>query len=201
MLKQKKNKLIIGITGCIGSGKSTVARMFKAKDCQLIDADKLAHRLLATGSFVYKKIVANFGKSILRRNNSIDRAKLAKIAFVDKKALAKLNRIVHQAVIAEIKRRIKNSDKKIVILDAALIIETGLRKMFDKLVVVTARREQQILRSQKRLALSRAEIVRRMKYQISQNEKLRLADFIIDNSGALSKTRKQIIEIRRTLIR
>lgn len=183
----------------MGSGKSTVARMFKTKDCQLIDADKLAHESFAIGSSVYGKIIASFGQQILKHNNCIDRAKLAKIVFVKKTALVRLNSIIHQAVIAEINRRIEKTDKKIVILDAALIIEAGLRKTVDKLVVVRASRQQQILRSQKRLALSKAEITRRMKYQISQNAKLRLADFIIDNSGGISKTRGQVLEIRRLL--
>jgi len=183
----------------MGSGKSTVARMFKNKNCQLIDADKLAHESFNIGSAVYNKIVASFGRGILKINKHIDRTKLASLAFANKASLTKLNGIVHQAVIADIKRRIKNSNKEIIILDAALIIETGLRKMVDKLVVVKADREQRILRSQKRLGLSRIEVSRRIKYQISQDAKLRLADFIIDNSGVISKTRKQVSEIRRFL--
>lgn len=185
----------------MGSGKSTVARMFKTNDCQIIDADRLAHETFSIGSAVYNKIVASFGRGVLKYNKRIDRAKLAEIVFADKAALARLNSIVHRALIPEIRRRIKDSRKKIIILDAALIIEAGLRKMVDKLVVVTARRQQQILRSQKRLALSKDEISRRIKYQISQSAKLRLADFIIDNSGQISKTRKQVSEIRRTLAR
>lgn len=185
----------------MGSGKSTVARMLKTNDCQIIDADKLAHESLRAGSAVYKKIVASFGRGVLKYNKRIDRAKLAEMVFADKTALARLNSIVHRALIPEIRRRIKYSKKKIIILDAALIIEAGLSKMVDKLVVVTAKKQQQILRSQKRLALSKDEIARRIKYQISQNAKLRLADFIIDNSGQIGKTRKQVFEIRRALVR
>jgi len=199
MLRQKKAKLVLGVTGSMGSGKSTVARMFKAKDCQIIDADRLAHESFSVGSAVYKKVVASFGRGILKSDKHIDRAKLGKIVFADKTALTRLNSIVHRALIAEIRRRIKDSGKKIIILDAALIIEAGLRNMVDKLVVVTARRQQQILRSQKKLSLNKDEIARRIKYQISQNAKKRLADFIIDNSGQISKTRKQVSEIRRTL--
>ncbi|MDD5561125.1 MAG: dephospho-CoA kinase [Candidatus Omnitrophica bacterium] len=201
MNKQKKNKLVLGITGCMGSGKSTVAGMLKTKDCQLIDADKLAHELLGAGSVVYKRVVSSFGEGVLKDDKTIDRFKLAKAAFADKAALNRLNGIVHKALIAEIKQRVKNSGKKLVILDAALIIEAGLRKMVDKLVVVTAGRKERVERSRKRLGLSKNEISRRMKYQISQNAKLRLADFIIDNSGEISKTRKQVFEIRRSLVR
>jgi dephospho-CoA kinase len=199
MLKRKKTKLVLGLTGTIGSGKSTVARMFKTKDSLLIDADKLAHDSFRIGSPVYRKVVAYFGEGILRPDKRIDRAKLAAIAFVNKTALIKLNNIVHKAVIAEIKRLVKDSGKKLVILDAALLIEAGLRKMVDKLAVVKSGRQQQILRSQKRLGLSKKDVSLRMKYQISQSAKLRLADFIIDNSGIISKTRKQVSEIRRTL--
>jgi len=201
MLKQKKAKLVLGLTGTIGSGKSTVARMFKTKDSLLIDADKLAHDSFRIGSPVYKQVVAYFGEGILKSDKRIDRAKLAAIAFVNKTVLIKLNNIVHKAVIAEIKQLIKDSGKKLVILDAALLIEAGLRKMVDKLVVVKASRQQQILRSQRRLGLSKVEVSQRMKYQISQGAKLRLADFIIDNSGLISKTRKQVFEIRRALAR
>ncbi|MFA5350829.1 MAG: dephospho-CoA kinase [Candidatus Omnitrophota bacterium] len=199
MLKQKKAKLVLGVTGTMGSGKSTVARMFKHKDCFLIDADSLGHKLMPIGTGVYRKLIKSFGRGILNPDNSIDRVKLAGVAFASKAALNRLNNIVHKALISRIRRIIRDSDKKIIILDAALIIEAGLKKMVDKLVVVKAKRQQQISRSQKRLALSKIEVSRRMKYQISQNAKLRLADFIIDNSGLISKTRKQVSEIRRTL--
>jgi dephospho-CoA kinase len=94
---------------------------------------------------------------------------------------------------------IKDSDKNLIILDAALILESGLKEMVDDLLVVKAGKEQRILRSQKRLGLSRREVLGRMKYQISQDAKLRLADFIIDNSGSMSKTRRQVSEIMRKL--
>ncbi|MDD5128286.1 MAG: dephospho-CoA kinase [Candidatus Omnitrophica bacterium] len=197
MPKQKKTKLVLGITGGIGSGKSTVARMLKTRDSLLIDADRLAHDSFKIGSPVYKKVVAYFGERILKADKRIDRSKLGRIVFINKAALAKLNDIVHHAVIADIRRLIKASDKKFIILDAALIIETGLAGMVDKLLVVKADREQQIIRSQKRLGLEREEILQRMEYQISQAAKLRLADFIIDNRGLISETRKQVSEIRR----
>jgi dephospho-CoA kinase len=199
MLKQKKNKFVLGITGNIGCGKSTVARLFKTKDCLLIDADKLAHELIKNGSEVYKKIKNYFGKEILKKNECIDRAKLAEVVFADKLALAKLNSIIHPAIIGEIKQRIKDSAKRAIILDASLIIEAGLARMVDKLVVVKAKREQQILRSQKNLGLKRGQVVLRIKSQISQKEKLRFADFIIDNSGTINQTRKQVVEIRRVI--
>lgn len=199
MPKQKKNKFILGVTGNLGCGKSTAAEMFKTKDAQVIDADILAHKLYRAGSGIYRKIKKAFGRGIIKPGNRIDRVKLAKIVFADKKALTLLNNIVHPELIREIKRRIRNSDKKIIILDAALIIEAGLKKMVDRLVVVTAKRNQQILRGQKSLGLNRGEVVRIIKSQVSQKAKSRFADFIIDNSGSIEKTRKQVLAIRRNL--
>ncbi|MDD5465704.1 MAG: dephospho-CoA kinase [Candidatus Omnitrophica bacterium] len=199
MLKQRKNKFILGVTGNIGCGKSTAAAMFKTKDVRVIDADVLAHKLYRPGSGIYRKIKKAFGREIIKPNNRIDRVKLAKIVFADKKALVRLNNIVHPELIRQISRRIKNSSKKFIVLDAALIIEAGLRKMVDSLVVVTAKRSQQILRGQKSLGLNRDEVVRIIKSQISQKAKSRFADFIIDNSGPIEKTRKQVLAIRRKL--
>lgn len=173
--------------------------MFKTGDCLLIDADRLAHRFLFAPGAVYKKIRKNFGEGILNPDKKINRAKLAKRVFADTRDLARLNAIVHPVLIKEIRRLIKNSDKKVIILDAALIIEAGLRKIVDKLVVVTAKKNQQVLRQQKGAGLSRREIMLRIKSQISQNKKTRFADFIIDNSGSIAETKKQVFAIRRKL--
>ncbi len=199
MTKQNKNKFVLGITGNIACGKSTVAELFKTKDRQIIDADRLGHELLNTKGSVYRKVRRAFGKGILKPGGKIDRAKLGKIVFSDKVALARLNRIMHPVLIREIKRLIKHSNKQIVILDAALIIEVGVRKMVDKLVVVTAKKNQQILRKQKSSGLKKGQVILRLKSQISQNKKKRFADFTIDNSGSINETRKQVSEIRRKL--
>lgn len=199
MPKQKKDKFILGITGNIACGKSSVAAMFKTKDCRIIDADRLAHEFLSKGNPAYKKIKKVFGPRVLRSNQEIDRKKLGRIVFSDHAALTKLNSIVHPPLIKEIKRQIKETNKKIIILDAALIIEAGLRKMVDKLVVVTAQKNQQLLRKQKSSGLKNKEVLARNKSQISQNKKLRFADFTIDNSRSISETRKQVFAIRRKL--
>ena len=199
MLRQSKNKFILGITGNIGCGKSTVARLFETKDSLLIDADKIAHKFFSTENRVYKKIKKYFGKTVLKKNNRIDRKKLAEIVFSDKKSLAQLNRIVHPEVIREIKRRISNTHKKIIILDAALLVEAGLTGMVDKLVVVTAKKEQQFLRSRKGAGFGRNQVALRMKFQISQKKKADFANFIIDNRGSIKQTKKQVLQIRRKL--
>ncbi len=199
MQKSRKAKFILGVTGNIGCGKSTVAGMFKTKDCLLIDTDKLAHRLLSAGSQVYEKIKKYFGPQVLRGNHCVDRKKLAEIVFNDRKALAALNRIVHPELIRQIKQRIRNTEKRIIILDAALIVEAGLTKLVDKLVVVTAASQQQLRRSQKRLGLNSNQVAQRMKSQISQKVQLGFADFIIDNRGQLSQIQEQVSKIRRQL--
>jgi dephospho-CoA kinase len=199
MLKQREAKFVLGVTGNIGCGKTTVARMFKTKNSLLIDADSYGRSLLTCNKKIYKKIKKVFGREIIKGDNSIDRQKLARIVFSDKSELIKLNRIVHPPLVRAIRRFINNSDKKIIILDAALIIEAGLGKIVDKLVVVKAKRQQQILRKTKNRRLRKEDVIMRMKFQIPQNKKLGFADFIIDNSGHVGKTRKQVSEIRRKL--
>ena len=198
MKKQNNNQFVLGITGNIGCGKSTVAKMFKTKSALIINADVLAHRLYSVGSSVYQRIKKTFGPQVFKSNKAIDREKLAVSIFGKKGNLNKLNKIIHPQLIKEIKEVIKNSKKKLIILDAALIIEAGLEKFVDKLIVVTASKEQQILRSQKRLGFSKEMIAKIMKSQISQSTKSRFADFIIDNSGSIEKTRKQVLVLRRT---
>jgi dephospho-CoA kinase len=199
MPKLKKDKFILGVTGNIACGKSTVARIFKGRDSLLIDADNLGHRILAVGTPVYRKVVQSFGSNILKSDKVIDRAKLSGIVFAQRGALGKLNRIMHPELIRRIKQLILSSKRKIIILDAALIVEVGLVRLVDKLVVVAAGKTQQIKRGQKKLGLTRKQMKQRIKSQISQKAKLRFADFIIDNSGSISKTKKQVSKIRRQL--
>ena len=199
MLKPRKNELVLGVTGNIACGKSTVAGMFKTKDCLWINADYLGHDLVSGDTGVYKKIIKNFGAGILKSDKSIDRVRLAKIVFANPEVLAKFNAIVHPALIRQIKQLIRDSAKRIIILDAALIVESGLIKIVDKLVVVVAKKKQQILRAQQSLGLTKKQVILRMKSQISQKAKSRFADFIIDNSSQISKTKKQVSKIRRQL--
>ena len=176
-----------------------VARMFRAKNTLLLDADKMAHKLIYFEGALYKKIKKVFGIKILRANKQIDRQKLARIVFAHPASLAKLNGMVHPKLLEEIVCQVNNSDKQIIILDAALIVGTGLERIIDKLIVVQAKKEQQILRAAKRLKLDRKEVCQRLKFQIPGREISRGADFIIDNRGTLSKTLDQVSAIRRKL--
>ena len=200
MRKQKKaKKLVLGITGGFASGKSTVARFFHSVHSQIIDADKISRAFLKPGTSTYRKIVAEFGSNILSPAGNIQRTKLAKVVFHDQRSLRKLNRIIHPPAIKAIKARIKSSRKKLIILDAALIIEAGLRGLVDKLIVVKANPGQQVCRGSLKFALSKTEARQRIKFQAPLRAKTRLADFIIDNCGSFAQTKKQVNEIRRKL--
>lgn len=193
MLKLNKDKkFVIGVTGIFGSGKSTVSAMLKSYGLKIIDADRIAHRYLLPGTKTYKKILDYFGRGILKKDNHIDRQKLGELVFANQKSLKKLNSIVHPKVIADIREGIKESKEKIVVLDAPLLIESGLRKIVDDLIVVIIERDELIRRLAKKAALKRPEILKRIKSQIPQKVKSRFANFIIDNSGTISETKKQV---------
>jgi len=199
MQKQYPDKIILGLTGSFGSGKSSVARIFKSLGADIIDADKLAHGCITPGSPAYEKIISTFGKGILKKNRVIDRKKLARIVFGNVNLLIKLNDIIHPQVIRIIKSKIKSLQSKVIVLDAPLLLEAGLDKIVDKLIVVKINRAEQIKRIRKRDHLTSEDILKRIKCQIPLSQKLRLADFVIDNSGAIEQTKTQVKKIRRLL--
>ncbi len=193
MPRQKRNnKIVAGATGSFGSGKSSVSAIFAAYGAKIIDSDKIARSCITAGSKIYKKIISAFGRKITGKDKEIDRVKLAAVVFNNKKCLKKLNSIVHPEVIRIIKKEINSKKKGVVILDAPLLLEAGLRKLVDKLIVVTIDRETQIKRLLKKTPLKKTDILKRIKSQISQNVKSRFADFIIDNNGSMTKTKKQV---------
>lgn len=194
-----KAKLILGITGSFGSGKSIVAGLFASSKAKVIDADKIAHLVIRRGSRAYKRICLVFGKEVIGKNKEIDRRKLAQAAFRNKNSIKKLNSIVHPEVIRIIKRKIKAVKSGIVVLDAPLLIEAGLKKLVDKLIVVETAREEQIRRIRSKTHLSRSQILKRIKYQVSLSRKVGLADFIIDNNGSLEETKRRVKKISKKL--
>lgn len=195
MKRLKPNKTVIGITGSFGSGKSTVAAAFKSLGAKLLDADDIAHRMILPGERAYKKIVCLFGRGILQRGGAIDRKRLGGIVFDDPAALSRLARIIHPEVIRSIRSEIRGSAGGLIVLDVPLLIEAGLRNMVDKLVVVKASRKSQIERVMKRTGLRRQDILKRIAAQIPLSEKVRLADFVIDNDGSTKKTMGQVKKV------
>lgn len=190
-----KTKLILGITGSFGSGKTTVAGIFKSFGAQVIDADKLAHKITLPGTKIYKEITYVFGKGVLKQDKSIDRHKLGRIVFNNKRSLARLNKITHPEIIRIIKEKIKTSKAKLIILDAPLLLEAGLRSLTDKLIVVKAGRDWQITRVLNKMPLSKVEILKRIGCQMPLKFKVRLADFVIDNNGTIGETEQQVKEV------
>ncbi len=190
--------MILGITGNIGSGKTTAAKMFEKRGYIRIDADKIAHRLIKNDSETYRRIVNGFGNGILDRNKNIDREKLGEIVFGDGLKLKKLNSITHPAIINEIKNKINemsDKDEKIII-DAPLLIETDAKKLADKILVVKADTGKIIERNKR---FSEEQIERILKRQMPLGKKLKHADFVIDNGKDLKYLEGQVAEIIEVL--
>jgi dephospho-CoA kinase len=192
-----KKRVVLGLTGSIGCGKSTVARIFKSFGARIIDADKIAHGLMRPKKAVYKKIVSIFGKKILKPDGYIDRSKLGNIVFNNMVALSQLNGIAHPEIIRAISVKIKSFSKGIIVLDAPLLIETGLINCADKVVVVKVNLKTQLERLESKFKLNGKDILKRIRSQIPLREKIKLGDFIIDNNGSIGETKKQVAKIRR----
>jgi dephospho-CoA kinase len=200
--------LKVGLTGGVACGKSTVGEMFVARGARLIKADEIAHQLMRPGAPVYEQIVRHFGAEVLDRDGSINRRALAQAAFGAGR-VAELNRLVHPAVIAHQDRWMEEEGARhrqaVVIVEAALIVEAGVRTRFDKLIMVTCRPEQKVARFAARQGMeenaARAEVERRQAAQVSDEEKVRAADYVIDNSGSRADTERQVDEVFRKLQR
>jgi dephospho-CoA kinase len=201
--------LKVGLTGGIASGKSVVGEMFVALGACLVQADRIAHDLMLPGQPVYNQVVRHFGGAILNPDLSINRAKLADAAFGpattsrSPSRIEELNRIVHPAVLRSQEEWVEEMGRQdphaVAIVEAALIIEAGAAKRFDRLLVVTCSDEQRIARfaARHKLALdaARKEVERRMAAQLPEAEKAKAADYVIDNSGSLDQTREQVRQV------
>ena len=199
--------LKLGLTGGIASGKSAVGEMLAKRGAHLIQSDAVAQWLMQPGRPVYEEVVRHFGREILNSDGTIARPKLAQAAFSTPGGptprVDELNQIVHPAVIAHENEWMdeigQNDPNAIAIVEAALILEARAAARFDHLIVVTCKPEQRIKRYARRMAISeeaaRAEVTRRMAAQIPDEEKLKAADFAIDNSGSLASTEQQVQQI------
>jgi dephospho-CoA kinase len=203
--------LKVGLTGGIASGKTSVGEMFVALGARLVQADRIAHSLMQPGEAVYNEVVRHFGGGILNPDLSVNRSKLAELAFgpadtpEGKRAsrIQELNRIVHPVVIrsqdAWMREMGRQDPHAVAIVEAALLLEAGAAEHFDRLIVVTCNAEQRATRFAARqkidLEAARKEVVRRMAAQLSDEEKIKAADYVIDNSGSLEQTREQVQKV------
>jgi dephospho-CoA kinase len=183
---------IIGLTGNIATGKTTVCNILRTLGAQIIDADLLVHRLLAKGHPVYEQVVAAFGAQILSESGEIERPRLGRMVFADPKALRRLELITHPAVDVMVEQEIASSTADVVVIDAIKLLESKLRRRCNAIWVVTAPPEQQFERLIKRRGMTAADAWQRINAQSPQADKVRLADVVIDNSGSMDETDAQI---------
>jgi dephospho-CoA kinase len=180
--------LLVGLTGTMGSGKSTTASILKKMGAFNIDADALCRDLVQPNRPAWKEVVQAFGEKILQGNDQdIDRGKLAQIVFNDKAKKKQLENILHPRVIKEEKKLaeqiFKDHPEAIVIVEAALLIESGNHRRMDKTIVVTCDEEQSIQRAMKRSSLNREEAISRIQNQMPQAEKIKEADYVLQNNS------------------
>lgn len=206
--------LKVGLTGGIAAGKSVVGEMLVALGAHLVQADRIAHSLMQPGEAVYNEVVRHFGREILNRDGSVNRAKLAEAAFgpaaseegvsrIQQSRIEELNRIVHPVVIRNQEAWMQETGRQdphaVAIVEAALILEAGAGDRFDRLIVVTCGADQRVSRFAARqkidLEAARKEVVRRMAAQLPDEEKIKVADYIIDNSGTPAQTREQVRQV------
>ena len=190
--------IVIGLTGSVGTGKSTVAKFFKELGAYLIDWDVIARDVVHPHLQAWEGIVAYFGRDVLNEDLTLNRQKLADIVFEDKGKVAKLNQIVHPEIFIEdqrITKEIENLDPDaLVVKDIPLLTEASRGKSFDKIIVVYASEETQLKRLEER-GMSREDAKNRIQSQDPLDEKIKFADFIIDNDGSLEQTKRQVKKI------
>ena len=195
--------LRVGLTGGIASGKSAVGKMFVELGCHLIDADRIVHELFEPGQAVNKAVVDAFGPRVLGADGAIDRKILGEIVFANEGERKKLNSLVHPTTIQRQKdwlNRLESEEPAAIgIVEAALMVESGTYKNYDKVIVVVCSPEEQRRRLRARSNLSEEQIAARIAAQMPLEEKARFADFVIDTSGAPESTRAQVQAVNSRL--
>jgi len=193
--------IVVGLTGGIATGKSTVAQIFRQCGAIVIDADQLARDVVRRGSPAWREIVKYFGKSILNPDQTINRHALGAIVFHHRGKLRKLERIIHPRVAREKERLVRQIAKRmphaVVIYEVPLLFEVGADKRVDKVLVVTADRATQIARLKKRNGFTRTEALRRIKHQMPLTQKARLADVVLNGTHVRTHLRKEVSSVFR----
>lgn len=187
-LSQKR--LLVGIGGNIGAGKTTVANELRRYGAKVIDADEIGRSLLSRGGEEYKKLVEAFGKGILNKNGEIDRKALGQLAFSSRKNLKKLNAIMHPSLLRRLKEEINKFKEGLVVVDAALLFAWGLHKQMDVAILVTAPDRIKVKRMAK-LGLEEEEAAQRLKLQGADTKFWSCADFVLENQGSLAELKRK----------
>ena len=191
--RETKRPYVIGLTGNIATGKSLVAEMLSRRGAAHIDADRLAHQVMARGTPAWEQIVDLFGLGVLKANGAIDRSKLGAIVFSDPAALSRLEEVVHPDVITYTRQLIAAAKAAVVVVEAIKLIESGMvEQLCDKVWVVTAPRCVQVQRLTAQRGLRHAQAVLRVDAQSPQETKMMRANVVIDNSGTLDNTERQV---------
>jgi dephospho-CoA kinase len=195
--------ILVGLTGGVATGKSTVAKMFKQCGAVVIDADELARELVKPGKPAWQDIVKLFGKTVLNQDRSLDRQALGSIVFRNRTKLRQLEHIIHPRVAREqqrlVRRIAKDKPRAVVIYEVPLLFEASVDKRVDKIIVVTADRETQIARLKKRNGLSRAEATRRISSQMPLAKKVHRADHVLNGTLPRPSLRRQVGRLLRNL--
>ena len=196
--------LRVGLTGGIASGKTTVAAMLAEHGAFILDADRIAHETIAPGGAAHAAVVARFGSAVVEADGSISRPRLGALVFTDAGARRDLDAIVHPLVLPEVERRLAayltTGHALVAVVDAALLVEAGLHRRFDRLVVVRCVRETQIRRLMTRNGLSQDDAERRIDAQAPLEAKLQAADYVVDTDGTMRQTRSQVDRLWRDLL-
>ena len=190
----RKSRVLIGLTGNIATGKSVVAQMLSELGACVIDADRVAHEVMAPGGPAFDAVVQTFGREILALDGTVDRGKLGEIVFGDPDALRRLEAAVHPATISEVTQRILEATELVVVVEAIKLIEAGMHRGYDALWVVTAPRSLQIERLVSRRGLAEEAAILRVDSQPPQEEKVAVADVVIANDGDLDALRERVQE-------
>jgi len=199
-----KTMILIGITGGIACGKTEVSKVFQKKGAIILSGDEIGKEVVEKNKKVLEELVKTFGKEILNKNKSLNRRNLGEIAFASKDSKDKLNNIIHPHLLKELRRRIESLKNKnyqgVVAVDAALIVEWEMQKELDYLIFVQSKREDKIKRLKKQKGYSRKEALDRIKSQLPETAKKRLADFVIKNDEGLKELKRKAESIWEKIV-
>ena len=187
----------VGVTGIFASGKGTVCELFRELGASVIDTDLIAREIMEPGKKGLQDLIHEFGDSFIKSDGTLDRRAFANYVFSCEEKVRRLNEITHPIILNIVLERRKGNG--IYMINTPLLFESGFDRYMDKNIVVTAGDEQVILRGCKRDNISPEEIKERLKHQIPLNEKIKLADYVIDNSGSIEQTKRQVFDIWKVL--